>query len=153
MTDNSFTIKKSTFITQEGTCLTAIDMRMKERTFGKQVDINGLTQTFARYLQNDGWKVQQSADGQSAVVQAQKAGILRDIIAADRALTFKFANQPDGLHVSTGIGKWVQNIGVMAVEALLLSELFLVVDVPEMLWTEHIEKKIMAQLAEMVNTN
>lgn len=127
-------------------------MKMKEKTYNKQVDINSLTQGFSQYLQNAGWKVQQSSDGQKAVVQAQKAGILRDIITADRALTFTFENAPEGLHVASGIGKWLKNIGIAAAEALLLSELFIIVDVPEMLWTEHVEKELIRELDQRINS-
>lgn len=127
-------------------------MAMKERTYGKQVDMNALMERFTGFLQNEGWKVQQSSDGQAYVVQAQKMGILRDIITADRALTFHFQNEPDGLHVRAGVGKWLKNIAIAAVEAFLLSELFLAVDIPEMLWTEHVEHAILLQLDQMVNS-
>jgi len=85
-------------------------------------------------------------------VQAQKGGILRDIIAAERALTFTMDQTQGKLTVRAGIGKWIQNIGVMALEVLLLSELFLFVDVPEMLWNEHVEKAVMAKLDEIVRS-
>ena len=127
-------------------------MKMKEKTYNKQVDIGTLTQGFAQYLQSAGWKVQQSSDGQKAIIQAQKAGILRDIITADRALTFTFENAPEGLHVGAGIGKWLKNIGIAAAEAILLSELFIVVDVPEMLWTEHVEKELMRELDQRIGS-
>ena len=127
-------------------------MKTKDKTYNKQVDINSLTQGFTQYLQNSGWNVQQSSEGQKAVIQAQKAGILRDIITADRALTFTFENAPEGLHVGAGIGKWLKNIGIAVAEALLLSELFIVVDVPEMLWTEHVEKQLMRELDQTIGS-
>lgn len=127
-------------------------MKMKEKTYSKQVDLSSLTQGFAEYLQNGGWRVQQSGDGQKALIQAQKAGILRDIITADRALTFSFENAPEGLRVGVGIGKWLKNIGIAVVEALILSELFLAVDIPEMLWSEHVEKELMRELDERINS-
>lgn len=126
-------------------------MKSKERTYSKQVDLGTLTLGFTQYLQNGGWKVQQSHSGQQAVIQAQKAGILRDIITADRALTFTFENSPGGLRVNVGVGKWLKNIGIAVAEAILLSELFLVVDVPEMLWTEHVEKELMRELDQRIN--
>lgn len=127
-------------------------MKMKEKTYNKQVDLGTLTQGFAQYLQNGGWRVQQSSDGQKALIQAQKAGILRDIITADRALTFSFENAPNGLQVNVGIGKWLKNIGIAVVEALILSEIFLFVDIPEMLWTEHVEKELMKELEQRINS-
>ncbi|MBX8632444.1 MAG: hypothetical protein KIY12_07420 [Thermoplasmata archaeon] len=127
-------------------------MKARERNYNKQVDINALTQKFVQYLQNDRWKVQNSTDGQKAIIQAQKAGILRDLVTADRALTFTFENTPSGLRVSVGIGKWLKNIGIMALEAIFLSEIFLFVDVPEMLWTEHVEKILIKELEGMINS-
>ena len=44
--------------------------------------------------------------------------------------------------VRIGIGKWREHLGVAALETLLLSELFLVVDVAEMAWNFEIENKL-----------
>jgi hypothetical protein len=52
--------------------------------------------------------------------------------------------------VHIGIGKWVQNIAVAAVEVLLISILFLAVDVPEMLWTQHVERGIAKEITQLV---
>ena len=84
------------------------------------------------------------------VIQAQKAGILRDIISADRAFTIVIAGQPEDFTVHVGIGRWIQNLAVAAVETLLLSWLFLAVDVPEMLWTRHVEDEIVKKIAQIV---
>ncbi|MEJ2775580.1 hypothetical protein WIW90_05015 [Sulfolobaceae archaeon RB850M] len=125
----------------------------KEKTYPYQVNLQTVVTKFVDYLNGDGWKVQQKVEGDKAIVQAQKGGILRDLIAADRALTFTFENTPQGLKVTAGIGKWLQNIAVTAIEAILLSELFLAVDVPEMLWTEHVESKLMNKLDEIVKSS
>lgn len=84
------------------------------------------------------------------VIQAQKGGILRDLIAAERAFTIMVTGQPNDFSVHIGVGKFFQNLGVMAVEALLLSELFLAVDIPEMLWTEHVEKGLANEITRIV---
>ena len=125
----------------------------KEKTYPQQVNLQTVVTKFVDYLNGDGWKVQQKVEGDKAIVQAQKGGILRDLIAADRALTFTFENTPQGLKVTAGIGKWLQNIAVTAIEAILLSELFLAVDVPEMLWTEHVESKLINKLDEIVKSS
>ena len=52
--------------------------------------------------------------------------------------------------VHIGIGKWIQNIAVAAAEALLLSLLFLAVDIPEMLWTVHVENEILKRITLLV---
>ena len=51
-----------------------------------------------------------------------------------------------------GAGKWVQNLGVMAVETLLLSPLFIPLDVSEMLWTDHVEKGLMHEIDSIVDS-
>ncbi len=123
----------------------------KEMRFqGKNKDPNQLAQQITQFLQNDGYKVQSTTGSQGPIIQAQKAGILRDIITADRCFTIAVSGQPNDFTVKIGIGKWVQNIAVAAAEAILLSVLFLAVDVPEMLWTVHVENAIAKKITEMV---
>ena len=101
-------------------------------------------------LQADGYKVQATTAPLGNVIQAQKAGILRDIITADRAFTILITGDPNDFTIHIGIGRWIQNIAVAAAEALLLSVLFLAVDVPEMLWTVHVEGEIAKRITQIV---
>ena len=117
---------------------------------GKNKDLNQLAQQIVEYLQNDGYKVQSTTAPLGQVIQAQKTGILRDIITADRAFTITISGQPNDFAVHIGIGKFVQNLAVAAVEALLLSTLFLAIDVPEMLWTRHVEGEILKEITRIV---
>lgn len=117
---------------------------------GKNKDLNQLSQQIVQYLQGDGYKVQSTTAPLGFVIQAQKAGILRDIITADRCFTITVSGQPNDFAINVGIGKWVQNIAVAAAEALLLSVLFLAVDVPEMLWTRHVEGEIIKKITAIV---
>ena len=117
---------------------------------GKNKDLNQLAQQVVQSLQNDGYKVQSSTAPLGQVIQAQKAGILRDIITADRAFTIMLSGQPNDFTVHIGIGKFKQNLAVAAVETLLLSTLFLAVDVPEMLWTVHVENEIVKKITQTV---
>ncbi|ABP94524.1 MULTISPECIES: hypothetical protein [Metallosphaera] len=122
----------------------------KEKLYKVNGDLQEIASKFMQYLQMDGWKVQSKTEGDKVVIQAQKGGILRDIVAANRALTFLMEKTQDGIKVTVGVGKWIQNIAVTAIEALLLSELFLVVDVPEMLWNAHVEDKLLKELDNIV---
>ena len=117
---------------------------------GKSKDLGQLSQQIMQQLQTEGYKVQTRTAPLGNIIQAQKAGILRDIIAADRAFTILVSGQPDDFTVHIGIGKWVQNIAVAAVEILLLSTLFLAVDVPEMLWTTHVENGLVKEITMIV---
>jgi hypothetical protein len=117
---------------------------------GKNKDLTQLSKDIAQQLQTDGYKVQSTTAPLGQVIQAQKAGILRDIITADRCFTITISGQPNDFTVHVGIGKWIQNIAVAAAEAILLSVLFLAVDVPEMLWTNHVEKEIVNKITGIV---
>jgi hypothetical protein len=117
---------------------------------GKNKDLNQLSQQILQYLQNNGYKVQSTTAPLGFVIQAQKAGILRDIITADRCFTITVSGQPNDFAVHIGIGKWIQNLAVAAAEAILLSVLFLAVDVPEMLWTRHVEGEIANEITRIV---
>jgi len=117
---------------------------------GKNKDLSQLAQQISGRLQSEGYKTQLATPPMGIVLQAQKAGILRDIIAADRCFTILIAGDPNDFTVHIGIGKWIQNLGVAAVETLLLSWLFIAVDVPEMLWTTHVEGGIAKEITQIV---
>ncbi len=117
---------------------------------GKNKDLSQLSQQIVKQLQSDGYKTQATTAPLGQVIQAQKAGILRDIITADRAFSILITGQPDDFSIHIGIGKWIQNIAVAAAETILLTWLFLAVDVPEMLWTRHVEGEIAKEITQIV---
>ncbi|MHB8603249.1 MAG: hypothetical protein ACYC6W_12320 [Nitrosotalea sp.] len=117
----------------------------------KNKDLNQLAQQITTMLEVEGYKTQMTSNSSvGIIVQATKAGILRDIITADRAFTIMISGEPNDFVVHIGIGKLIQNIAVAAAEALLLSMLFLAVDVPEMLWTRHVENEILKKITQMI---
>jgi len=117
---------------------------------GKNKDLDQLAQQIEQQLQSEGYKTQSTKAPLGNIIQATKAGILRDLFAADRAFTIMVSGQPADFTVQIGIGKWVQNLAVTAAETILLSGLFLAVDVPEMLWTTHVEGGIAKQITQIV---
>jgi hypothetical protein len=117
---------------------------------GRNRNLAELGQQIAQKLQREGYKVQSKSDPAGTVIQATKAGILRDIITADRAFSILISGSPNDFTIRVGIGKLVQNLAVTAVEAILVSGLFLAVDVPEMLWTTHVEKGVIKEINEVV---
>ncbi len=116
----------------------------------KNRDLSSLAQQITQQLQSEGYRANVAAAPLGTIIQAQKGGILRDLVASERAFTIMVTGQPDDFSVHIGVGKFFQNLGVMAIEALLLSELFLAVDIPEMLWTEHVENGLAKQIAQIV---
>ena len=98
---------------------------------GKNKDLSALGQQIEDMLQDDGYKTQSNKSASHRIViQATKASILRDIITADRAFTILITGDPNDFVVHIGIGKLVQNLAVAAAETILLTGLFLAVDVP-----------------------
>jgi len=116
----------------------------------KNKDLSSLSQQIVQQLQSEGYRTNTATAPLGYVVQAQKGGILRDLVASERAFTIMVTGQPSDFSVHIGVGKFFQNLGVMAAEALLLSELFLAVDIPEMLWTEHVEKGLVNEISKIV---
>ena len=125
----------------------------KEMRFqGKNKDLSQLSQQISAYLQNDGYKIQSAiltAPSAGFVIQAKKENILRDIITAERCFTITITGESNDFTVKIGIGKWIQNIAVALAEAAIISALFLAIDVPEMLWTVHIENTIVKKITEL----
>lgn len=118
---------------------------------GKNMDLNVLKGKIEEYLKGDGFKVQSSMPSpHGTVIQAQKGGFLRSIITADRAFTILLDGEPNNFTVRVGVGKWLKHLAITAVEALLLTELFLLVDVPETLWNLEIENKILKTIDSFV---
>jgi hypothetical protein len=117
---------------------------------GKNRDLDQLALQIEQQMKMGGYKTQSTKAPIGNIIQAQKAGVLRDIVAADRAFTIAVAGQPNDFSVHIGIGKWVQNLGVAAAETILLSGLFLAVDVPEMLWTTQVENGVAKEITQIV---
>jgi hypothetical protein len=118
---------------------------------GKGTDLNTLAGKIEQQLKSDGFSVQSSPPSDHGyVLQAKKGGFLRDVVDAERALTIYLSGSPADFTVRIGIGKWLQNLGVAAVETLLLSDLFLLVDIADSAWNIEVEDKIAKQIEAMV---
>jgi hypothetical protein len=124
----------------------------KEMHFqGKNTDLGALAQKTTAYLESDGFSVQNSAPSEQGIVlQARKGGFLREVVDADRALSIAITGQPNDFTVRIGIGKWIEHLAVLAIETLLISDLFLVVDVADTAWNFEIEDKLVKQVEEII---
>jgi hypothetical protein len=117
----------------------------------KHVDLATLQSKIEDYLKSDGFSVQTSAPSEhGTVIQAKKGKFLAAVIAADRAMTINVSGSPDDCVVRIGIGKWLEHLATAAVETLLLSDLFLPVDVAETAWNLEIEDKLVKQIDSFV---
>jgi hypothetical protein len=118
---------------------------------GRNVDLTALKDSIVQYLQSQGFKIQTTTPSPMGwLIQTQKGGFLRELITAERALNILVKGEPNDFTVRIGIGKWLQNIAVATVETLLLSELFLPLDVAEMVWNLQVEKNVMKKIDELI---
>jgi hypothetical protein len=118
---------------------------------GKGTDLGALQSHIEEYLKSEGFKVQTSApSSQGVVIQAKKSGFLRDVVDANRAMSIAISGSSPDFTVRIGIGKWLEHLGVAAIETLLISDLFLVVDVADSAWNIEIEDKLVKDLKSFV---
>jgi hypothetical protein len=123
----------------------------QEQFQGKGTDLKALQSHIEEYLKADRFTVQTSApSADGVVIQARKGGWLAGIVDADRAMTITISGTPADFTVRIGIGKWLQHLGVAALETLLISDLFLVVDVAESAWTFEVEDKLVKDLKQFI---
>ena len=118
---------------------------------GKGTDLNDLQSKIETYLKSEGFTTQTSPSSPHGnVIQAKKGGWLAGIVDADRALSIVISGDPNDFTVRIGIGKWLEHLAVAAIETLLISDLFLVVDVAETAWNIEIEDKLVKQIVSIV---
>ncbi len=118
---------------------------------GKGTDLGNLQAHIEKYFTDDGFKVQSSAaSDQGTVIQAKKEGFLREVVDADRAFTITITGEPADFTVHFGVGKWLQHLAVAAIETLLVSDLFFVVDIADSAWNLEVEDRIIADVKKFV---
>ena len=108
----------------------------------KNVSLDKLADDIEEHLELQGYKTQRADQDNSHIIQAQKSGVLRDLIAGDRAFTVLITGEPNKLKVSIGVGKWLQNLAVSFLEGLLLTPLVFFVEIPVQFWSYEIEGKL-----------
>jgi hypothetical protein len=120
------------------------------RYTNRNLNLEKLSRDIVDYLNEDGYATQREKGVGSILIQAQKEDILRDIFTADRCFSILIQGQPNDFTVQVGIGRWVQNLTVAALEAAISAGLFLLLDIPEMAWNEHIENKIIKGIGQII---
>ncbi len=118
---------------------------------GKGTDLTALQAHIVEYLEGGGFMVQACApSAQGVVLQARKGHVWSGLIDADRAMTIAIAGSPDDFTVRIGIGRWLEHLATAVIETLLVSGLFLVVDVAETAWNIEIEDKLVKDVKSFV---
>jgi hypothetical protein len=88
----------------------------------RQVDLDALSREVENWLARKGYftQLQRAEDKSMWLIQAQKKGIFRTVVAANRAFSIIFEGEPNEFYFKTGISEWVTNVPAVGT-ALLIS--------------------------------
>lgn len=115
---------------------------------GKNIDPQKLANGIIEFFKNGKFKVQSGTHPQGIVIQAQKTGLFRTIIAADQSLTVTITGTSDDLTIRVGVAAWLKDLGIAAIEGFLVTPLLLFVEVPESLWIFEVEHNLWKYVEE-----
>ncbi len=87
----------------------------------RQVDIDALSKDVENWLGRKGYSTQlhRAEDRPMWLIQAQKKGKFRTLVAANRAFSIIFEGEPNKFNFKTGISEWVTNVPTIGVALLL----------------------------------
>ncbi|MDP8012238.1 MAG: hypothetical protein ACP5F1_03525 [Thermoplasmata archaeon] len=119
---------------------------------GKNLNLNRLADKVQEFFNKQKFKVQRASHPKGILIQAQKEGILRTIFAADQAITVIISGEPNHVVVRMGVAKWLQDLGIAAIESFIISPLLLFIEVPESLWIFEIERELWKYIEEQINS-
>ncbi len=120
------------------------------RFVNRNWDLNELSRQIEKSLQRDNFQTQMVSTSKGHVIQAKKEDILRDILTATRAISILVTGEPNNFIVEVGIGKWIQNLAVTTVETIITGGLFLLVNIPEMVWNFDVENEVVNKITRIV---
>ncbi|BAB59744.1 TVG0593813 [Thermoplasma volcanium GSS1] len=118
---------------------------------GKNVDLSKLSSIIENYFREENFVTQSSQHPRGYVIQAKKGGIFRTILGMDRAFTIVLVGDSSDFKVQIGVGKWLQDLGVAAIEAFLITPVVAFVEVPESLWSFELEHEFWQFLENQIN--
>src|SRR5208337_4197064 len=105
-------------------------MATSRKYLGKNCDLERLADSVVEYFQTRNYATQNGQKDAGWVVQARKEGTLRSVVAADRSFTVTVAGEPNSFSVTFGIGRWLQNLSVAALEGIVIGPAIFLAEVP-----------------------
>ncbi len=118
---------------------------------GKNVDIAKLAKAIEDYFKEENFVTQSSQHPNGYLIQAKKGGIFRTILGMDRAFTIIISGSPSDFRIQIGIGKWLQDLGVAAIEAFFITPVVAFIEVPESLWSFELEHELWQFIETQIN--
>ena len=126
-------------------------MRAAVRDYiGRECKPELLAAGIEKHFQIQGYQTQRAHKDDTRVIQARKVGVLRELLAADKAFTVTVMGGPSNLRVSFGIGKWFQNIKVEMLEEIAIGPIVTFLEIPVSLWSYETEREFWAYVERQV---
>ena len=116
-------------------------------------DLDKLHRSFEVWFKEKGFRVQSSFNHGVYFTQARKKGVLRTLAGASRALFLKIDGAPNRFRISTGTGKWMQNITATALTGVLTGGITWVTGSILTGWQKKIEKDLWSFIEKEVDFN
>jgi len=117
---------------------------------GRNCNLSLLADGLEEYFQTRGYVTQSDKKAEHYFVQARKESTMRNVVAADRSFTVGVEGEPNSFTVSFGIGKWLQNLSVAALEGIALGPALFVAEVPISMWDYEIEREFWNYVEQQV---
>ncbi len=109
---------------------------------GKDANLERLSDLITDFFKEEGFRTQSATQSHGKLIQARKGGVLRTLLAMDRALTVTIQGDKNDFKIRIGVAKWLKNLSAAALETFFLSPLVAFVEVPEALWSYEIEHQL-----------
>ena len=123
----------------------------KEEHFaGKGTEISALQSHIEDYLKKDGFTIQTTRPRPRNGHPGEEGRLPSRSRRGRPGATVTITGRPNDFTLRFGIGKWLEHLGVAAFETLLLSELFVPIDIADTLWNLEIEDKLIADIKKYV---
>ncbi len=109
---------------------------------GKNVDLKKLNSLILQFFKEENFQVQNTTHPRGFLIQARKGGILRTLLAMDRAFTLIIEGEPSDFRIKIGVGEWLKDLGMASIEGFFISPMLAFVEIPEALWSYEIEHQL-----------
>lgn len=109
---------------------------------GKNFNLRKLNDLVIQFFKEENFQLQSSNHPRGFLIQARKGGIMRTLLAMNRAFTITIEGEPSDFTVNVGVAEWLKDLGVAAIESFFLSPMLAFVEVPEALWSYELEHQL-----------
>ncbi len=107
-------------------------MKFAQRDYvGKNANLDKLESLLEEFFKEEGFRLQSSKHPNGYLIQAKKGGIFRTLLAGDRAYTIIVEGTSSNFKIKVGVGEWLKNLGIAALESFFLTPLLAFVEVPK----------------------